>query len=316
MEIKEIMAKSKKPIKFKSFYGFALTGAKKKGDRVIIGFQFNVSDEHSKESKLSMTQRILDDLVYPEIMRRVAAKKLDPSFRLYKAHVILFSTYSRNDVLLNDEVRIKGNIQFAKGKTFQPGEPVSQKDIDQILGLYPSEKNDPNAAHIMLIKIRSDWYFAVDLIFDREKVKKRFYSADTFLKSSEINLKKKLWSPFVDNLFSATELAIQSSLLLRHYEGYSRRQSHKKTREIFEGYCKTGNAPMTFLEHYVRMFELRKKGRYLTGVHSKQFTIKKTEAKQHVAMTKELIAHTNHLLQIVDYNRRPKPGDYIGFGTA
>jgi len=79
----------KKPIKFNSFYGFALTGAKKKGDKVWIGFQLNVSDGQSKESKLSMTQRILDDLVYPEIMRRMRIEMtfsfiITQNLRLYR----------------------------------------------------------------------------------------------------------------------------------------------------------------------------------------------------------------------------------------
>jgi len=304
------MTKSKKSIKFKSFFGFALNTANS-GEEVGVGFQFNVDDKFSTEAKLTMTQHALDDFVYPEIMRRIAKKQLDPNFRLQKAHILFYSIYSKNDVLLNDNVRIDAIMQLEKGKSFKSGESVMESDCKDILGLYPSKKNDPNAAHILLVKFKNKWYFAADLIYDREKVRKKFVSSHEFLKSVENNLEKQLWEPFIDNLFSVTELTIQSILLLRHYNEYSRRQSHKKTREIFEGYCKQGNLPMTFLEHYDTLLELRKKGRYQQGVHGKKFSIKKTDAKKYVTLTKQLIAYVESLLKTVDKNRNLKPMDFV-----
>ena len=308
--------KKTKPIKFESFMGFALTGAKKKGDMVVIGFQFNIDDGLEEFRKTSMAQHVLDDFVYPEIFRRIKEGVIQPVFRVNKAHVLMYSDYSRNDVLLNDEVKIKSNVKFAPNKVFKKGDEVKQGDIVDVLGLYPNQKNDPNAAHIMLMKFDGNWKFAADMIFDREKVRKRFSSADSFLQSAQINLQKKLWNPFIDNLFSVTELTAQSILLLRHYGKYSLKQSHEKTFLLFKGYCDTGNMPIKFFEHYKKMYELRKKARYLQGVHGKRFTIKKSDAEKYLLTTKEMMNHTNILLKGIDFRRKPKDGEYIDLGIS
>ena len=307
--------KKKKPIKFESFFGFALSGAKK-GELIPIGFQFNVNDGHDEAGKMVMSQHVLDDFVYPEIFRRIKQGDIEPTFRVQKAHVLMYSDYSRNNVLLNDEVKIKALVKLAPNKVFKKGDEVKQGDIVEVLGLYPNQKNDPNAAHIMLMKFNGNWVFAIDMIFDREKVRKRFFSADSFFQSAQINLQKKLWNPLIDNLFSVTELTVQSILLLHHYGNYSLKQSHEKTFSLFKGYCDTGNVPKKFFEHYKKMYELRKKARYLQGVHGKRFTIKKSDAEKYVVTTKEMMEHTKMLLSVIDLGRKPRNGEYVGLGIS
>lgn len=302
-----------KEVKFESFFGFALNSAQD-GEPVSIGFQFNVTGALKPENPEAMVLQNLENFVYPEIMRRIKKGQLEPDFRLINAQILLFSDYTQNDVMLNDEVRLKLLVKFAKEKSFQKGDPVKNEDIDEVLGIYQDERNNPNAAHIMLVKLKNKWYFAADLIYDREKVRNRFSTAKDFLESVKNNLENKLWGPFIENLFGVTELTIQSILLLRHYNKYSLKQSHKETRDHFQGYCKNGNAPITFSEHYVKLSGLRKKGRYTQGTHGKPFSLKEDEARELLERTLEIIEYSTRVFETVDLLRKPRKGEYIQIG--
>jgi len=104
--------KRKKKIKFESIYGYAVSGAKKKGDRASIGFQFNVKDNFPEESKFVMLQNTLDDYIYPEIMRRIKNESLEPNFRVRFAQILMYSDHTKNEVLLDREVRLILNVTF------------------------------------------------------------------------------------------------------------------------------------------------------------------------------------------------------------
>ena len=84
---------------------------------------------------------------------------------LTRAHVLMYGDESRNEVLLNDEVRFLAHIITKEGKEPKLG-PVTNDDISYVAGLYPSQKNDPNAAHIMLLRIREKWYHAFDFVYN------------------------------------------------------------------------------------------------------------------------------------------------------
>ena len=169
--------------------------------------------------------------------------------------------------------RFTGHVLFEEGKTFSKGKPIAQDDIKDILGLYPSTKCPPDAAHVMLVKLNGSWLYAADLIYDRDKVKKRFEAAKDFLTVSNYCMENKIWGPFADSLFSATELAIQSILLLQHHPTFSTNQGHQETVELFSAYAKNGNIDTKFSKHYVNLNSFRKKGRYLTGLHGHNFSI-------------------------------------------
>ncbi|MHB8545155.1 MAG: hypothetical protein ACYDAJ_00100 [Nitrosotalea sp.] len=307
------MKDDKKAVKIDSFLGFALTGGDH-GDTIQVGFQFNVNDELPPGSHCIMSQHILDDFIYPEVMRRIKAGDIESDFPLYMAQVLLFSNPVENHVLLNDEVRIQANVKFVEGKSFQNGESVKGEDIAEILGLYPSEKNNPNAAHIMLFKFKKEWRLSINLIYDREIVQNRFNTSQKYLKLIQDALNEENWSPFIDNLFTMTELTVQSILLLRYYNNYSLKQTHQETGKLFKGFCSMGNAPIEFFNNYESLWKLRKKARYLHGTHGKEFSMKTKDAIKHFTITKDMISYTNNLLKVIDLASKPKHGEYIVLG--
>lgn len=253
-----------KTILLKSFSGFALTGAKKKGDLVTIGLQFNVDDNQPQLSKLIMTQHILDDIVYPEVVKRVKEDSKRSAFPLRFAHIMMFSDETKNRIFLNEEVKIKARVELTR--ELQAGDEVRVVDIKEIFSLYPLEKVDKNAANILLVKLKEKWYFAADLIYDREKVGQRYDLAHSFFKLAKLAVSEEHWGPLIDTLYTVTELCIQSILLLTFYEGYSLKQSHPKTMQLFEEFCKNGNFDIKFFKHYKILYSQRKKARYLNGI--------------------------------------------------
>jgi hypothetical protein len=306
---------NQKPIKFNSFMGFAMNAAKE-GEKVSIAFQMNCKDSLDEVMKTSIGQNILTDFVYPEIQRRVKEGKVDAEFKPYKAHLLMYSDETRNEILLNDDVRIKGLIKFRDGLNPTSGQIIKGEDIEELLGLYPNEKNDPNAAHIMLVRIGIKWYFACDLIYDRERVRKRFDTAKEFLKVAEFCFNEKLWGPFCDNLFSATELTVQSILLIHHNPFFSTNQDHDKTRELFTAHAENGNTNVEFAKNHTKLWELRKQGRYQTGVNKKNFSIEENDAQKLLDVTKRMITENEKLFEIVNFERKTPTGNYIDFGIT
>jgi uncharacterized protein (UPF0332 family) len=315
MESVQMIESSKKPIKFNSFMGFAMNAAKD-GEKVSVAFQMNCKDNNDEATKSTIGQNILTDFIYPEIQRRVKEGKVDAEFKPYKVHLLMYSDETRNEILLNDDVRIKGLVKFRDGISPTLGQIIKGEDIEDILGLYPNEKNDPNAAHIMLVRTNNKWHFACDLIYDKERVRKRFDTAKEFLKVAEFCFKEKLWGPLCDNLFSAAELTVQSILLIHHNPFFSTNQDHEKTRELFTNHAENGNTDVEFAKNHTKLWELRKQGRYLTGVNKKNFTIEENEAQKLLDITKRMIEETEKLFKQVNFDRKTPAGNYVDFGIS
>ena len=126
----------KKPIKFNSIYGFS-TNFALDGEKVKIAFQINCNDKVDKSIMISIA---VDDIAYPEVIRRAIDRKLSPDFRLKDIHLIMFGDESCNEILLNEEVKFIGHITKNEGKKFVKGQYLKENDIQWILGLYPSKK--------------------------------------------------------------------------------------------------------------------------------------------------------------------------------
>lgn len=305
----------KKQINFESLFGFAITDAKKKGDTVGVGFQFNVSDNYSKESKLVMIQNILDTFAYPEVMKRIEAGKIDSKFRIRYVQILMYSDHKKNEILLNDEVRLILNITFKDKKSFNLNEIVTFDKIDKILGIYPSSKNHPNAAHIMLVNINRKWYFAANLVYNRKSVEEKFSVSHDYMKVVKNALEESNWNPLVDNLFTVTELSVQCILELHHHNKHSHTQTHPSTRKLFKAFCENRNAPIEFFNHYEQLVIERKKARYLRGTHGKKYSLTKNKAENYLGTTNNMLKYTENLLKMIDIYSKPSQGQYIAIGN-
>lgn len=178
-------------VRFHSIFGYTTSSARD-GERLTVTFRVNCKDNLPEEIKCKMASNVLDDVIYPEIIRLVNQGKLPIDFKVWKAHLLMYGDESQNEILLNDEVRFTGQVLFEEGRTISEGHPVAQDDIKAILGLYPSTKCPPNAAHVMLVKLNNKWYYAADLIYDKDRVKRRFETAKDFITVSNFCIENKL----------------------------------------------------------------------------------------------------------------------------
>lgn len=300
-----------KKVKFPSLTGFSLTSGKD-GDKVKIRTWLNCRDPYPLEMKLLLTQSTLDDLVYPEVIDRARNGKLPADFQLRNAHVFMYADESRNEVLLNDEVRFLAHIITKNGKEIKPMESVKYDDIADVAGLYPSEKNDPNAAHIMLLRLSERWYYASNFVYNSEIVRTKFEQSKDFFETAKISANEKRWGPMVDTLYSATELAIQSCLLLIHRGKFSIYQDHPSTKKQFYAHSDAGNLDQKYKKHFSNLQGLRLKARYQRGVHGRKFEVVEPEVISLFNLTNDLMNYVNSLLRSKDISRNPnEAGGYV-----
>ncbi len=85
-------------------------------------------------------------------MKQVESGILPSDFKLPNVHLVMYADQRRNEILLNDNLRSMAHIKFKPEKSFQSGQPITEGDIEDILGIFPSRPNDQNAAHVILTK--------------------------------------------------------------------------------------------------------------------------------------------------------------------
>lgn len=294
-----------------SLAGFAAEDAAEEDKTAKIGFKINCKDNF--EGIPALITAILDEFVYPEVMVRVKQGILSDDFRLFKAHILMYTDESRNQILLNDEVRFVGQVQLVQ-KQRNTGDPILLGDIEEVLALYPSEQNDPNAAHLMLFRFNGKWLISCDFFYNKERNRKKLETGKDFLKAAHICMNEKISGPFVDNLFSATELAIQSLLLFQPMGKFSMRQNHPKTAELLQENTSLGNLDTKFWKHFTELRSIRLKARYLVGVHSGTFRLDLNRMQELIDVTKGLINYAEKLIGSIT---SPLPyGEYVTFGPS
>lgn len=298
--LKRVELKSK--FQFETFTGFALEEVEK-GGLVKMGIQLNVSDLDSNMKNI-MIQNILDDYVYPEIMNRVHNQELDPSYKPSLIHILLYSRPSKNKILLGNETNFLANVVLKNDRIVKDGESISFDEVKKITKIFPKDNYMSNSAHIMLLKFKHRWLICIDLVFDRSKIKSKMKSAKDFLDNAEHALQEKQWSPFVNNIWRATELFALSLLLFRFQGSFSTHQDHAATKKRFISLCKNKNVPVKFGDHYNRIYSLYKPASYVQGITG-DFTISKEKSQEFLTITQEMLDFVNQTLEIIDQNRKP-----------
>lgn len=166
----------------------------------------------------------------------------------------------------------------------------------------------------MLLRFKGDWLLSCDFFYNKERNRKKLENASSFLRVANICMNEKFFGPFVDNLFSATELAIQAILLFQPMGKFSTRQSHDKTAELFENYTSLGNLDTKFWKHFAELRGLRLKARYLTGIHNGNFQLDLTRMQDLIDITQRLIEYVVKLMGTI--NSRIPYGEYVAFGPS
>lgn len=279
---------------FSSITGISLSAAGA-GEVVKISYRLNCKDE-TQVNRSIISRNMLDDLVYPEIMKQVSKGTLSTNFRLRKVHVMMFSNESKNKLLLNGRTRFRVQI---KPKAEMEKQLIRENDIEEILGIYPSKENDPNAAHVMMFKFKGDWLISYDFTYNLEKSGKHVELAKGHIKLAEQALENREFGLSIRNQHKAAILSFQSILVLNNPR-LSFKTNTSMLTHIFSEYIKNGNLDAKYSDLFIKdSLRVGDEANATEGI------------RQKVRLTKELAEQADLKLRSVEFYRSPPTGVYI-----
>jgi HEPN domain-containing protein len=232
-----------------------------------------------------LLQQAFELWIEPEIERRRQAGRLPDGFKLHAAQVIFDMELDAPEVRLNDEV--KAALQIRVDRAIEPGEPVRWADVTELVDLQLTDQ-DPNAGHLTVLSRPDGWWITFDFRYNATRIAETLQAATEFLASARSALDKGHTRPFVDTLFSATELLAKSILLVVPDKRLvtSRRHGFISARyNIWGG--KLGNVPRPFVELLNDLERMRGSARYL----DKAFSLDREKAQAMLTTAEEMLAH-------------------------
>ncbi|MGY4317242.1 hypothetical protein [Bradyrhizobium sp. JR3.5] len=192
---------------------------------------------------------------WPELRRRVDNGTLQLPFKLARAQV-LFSDGLEPQVRFNGEVH--GAMEFKAARPVKAGQPVSVADIAEPVG-FELELADADCGHFTLIEYGRNW--AVFFDFRRNKIKAAdiVSRAEQFVAVAELSIEGGYAAPYVDCLFSATELLASARLMMIPEK---KLESHGSIHSTINHWRKLGNVDARFVELFNELSHIRKAARY------------------------------------------------------
>ncbi|HET6589194.1 MAG TPA: hypothetical protein VFG45_03410 [Candidatus Nitrosocosmicus sp.] len=294
-----------------SIIGYSLEDAAANNDKVKLGFKRNCNDEFP--GKAVMLTSLLEDFVYPYVFQKIRENRLPPNFRLTHAHFIMDTSGKCNQILFNEEVRFLVHVKLQQDEARKPNDPVHLKDIEDVLGLYPSKKNNPNAAHIMLFRTDKGWHLAFDFFYNKRQHLDKLKHSLQFLEAAKLTFDENLQGPCVDLQYSSIELAIQSIMLFDPKNNFeNKKKSHPGTYVFFKEFIESTYIEKKYWDHYLYMKNLRSDGRYLNNIRQGGFDMDPSLFTEHMNKTAELIEYCRDIHSEIDATMIPD-GEYIGF---
>jgi hypothetical protein len=109
---------------------------------------------------------------------------------------------------------------------------------------------------------------------------------------------------------------LQECNLFSQSRKFSIHQDRDSTNKLFAGYITNGNLDPKYAEHFSELRKLRRKGRYLRGIHDKEFAVEQSEIMKRFSLTKELIIYVKNLLHSRHISRNPPDGFIIALGKG
>lgn len=254
-------------------------------------------DEQIKEA---VVRQAMDFWIEPEIERRRAARALPEDFALSAAQVI-FGDAEMPDVRLNEEV--KAAVLVEAKRDVAKGEEITADDIAAYKDIILTE-DDPNAGHITIVPHQGRWGLAFDFRRNAAHIGKHVERARQFLDTAAWARQEGKVGPFVDNLFSATELMAKGLLIWMPDETLLRGKGHGQIHNRFNYEGKMENVDPRFAKLLNQLVALRRPARYLV----RDFSLTDAEMDEMLAVAEEMHA----TLEASRPLRAPSPGRAAG----
>lgn len=247
-----------------------------------------------KEFSRRVFEQFMDLYVAPEIRRRQQAGELDKSFSLRAAQIIFFPDGRKPQVRINSEVKAIGKVKLRPRISKKAGEDIFEHEVEGLKVINLTEEDDPDCGHATLVRMGDSWVIAFDFRYNKALSAKHIEAAKQFWKSAEFSFKQRNWAPFIDNLFSASELLAKSVLLSMPDPKFRKKATHKAIQMKYNRFADLGNVQPVYRETFNKLSGLRDCARYL----KKEAKISVKEARNLLNTIKKMIEDASHRIEI------------------
>lgn len=215
------------------------------------------TDPEELEGEGRAVRQAFELWIIPEIERRRSRGLEGEGFELCQAQIVFSRENDAPVVRLNDEV--KATLTVRVNRPIAEGETLSPRDIDEILGASLTAE-DPNAAHVTLIRHMDTWVMAFDFRYNAARIADVVETAQEFLACAAFAVEQGFRRAAVDNLFSGVELMAKAILL--QLPDSDPPTTHTHIKDKYNWWGGLGNANRRYVELLNRLSDLRKAARY------------------------------------------------------
>lgn len=230
-------------------------------------------------------QQLMDLYIRPAIEARQERGGLPRPVPLRAAQVVFYPDGRPAEVRINDEVRVLARVSMAPKEDRKIGDPVYRSEITSVQELKLTDQDDPDCGHATILEMNGSWTLVMDCTYNKATSRKYTDAAKEFLAAARYSFKHGNKRAFVDNLFSASELAAKASLLTYSGPVFRKRISRSMIHNRYNRYAKLGDAPEDAPKVFNKLSSWRHKARYLEG----EFSISESEAKRWLQAVNSMI---------------------------
>jgi len=235
----------------------------------------------------NLFDRLMEIYILPELRKR----GLPENFDLRAAQIIFPPDRRPLKVRVNDEVKAIAKVRLKKGVTKQKNEQVYEHEVENLHKISLTDRDDPDCAHVTLIRIGNEWNIEFDFRFNKNLAQHHIKSAKEFYEAAQFSYQKKYWSAFIDNLFSACELAAKATLLIfpdPRYPKFRKKATHDLIRLRYTKFFDSKWVPPEHKTTFNKLSVLRGPARYLKS----PFEIVDEEARELLRNVREIIENS------------------------
>lgn len=147
-----------------------------------------------------------------------------------------------------------------------------------------ADRNFADCGHVTFWQVSKNWTGFFDFRYNKARAGEHYENALEFLETAKDRYEKGKLRPFVDNLFSAMELLVESRLFVMSEQKYVDKPSHKWTKRKFSSFISDGNMNSEYSKVLGRLSQLRDAARY----NKKEFKIDNSTASEYVRLVEQL----------------------------
>lgn len=233
--------------------------------------------------------------ILPEINRRQEAGLLPQGFILKQAQVLFPPDGTTAKVRLNDEIRVRLEMELVDEVEKQPGEPVYAHELERIGSAELVPPDDLDSGFVLLLFWGGQNYLFFDFIYNKDMCRSYAAKADEFLSTAKYARENHLVSSLIDNLFSAAELAAKGISLNRFPDAQLREsRKHTAVHSRFNHLSKTGLVEARFVRVFNELSNLRQPARY----GREPVTLEDEQIDRYLTTIGEMVEHLRRLIPV------------------